>query len=157
MSRTVIAAVVAAVIAILTAIAFFVASTSFEDRLKKEADTKLTRAYQVVQKLNQLDGIDVSNKAERLAAEKEFVAAIRVDSPIERQNQARIGFRRFTADEKQGAVKPDIIALVDATGNVLAMNEVPTVVAPKQWKTDKGTSIIPALDVVLGSKQIISD
>jgi hypothetical protein len=157
MSRTVIAAVVAAVIAILTGIAFFVAATSFEDRLKKEADAKLLRAYQVVQKLHQLEGIDVSNKAERLAAEREFVAAIRTDSPIERQNQASIGFRRFTADEKQGAVKPDIIALVDATGNVLAMNEVPTVVAPKQWKTDKGTSSIPALDVVLGSKQIISD
>ena len=36
------------------------------------------------------------------------------------------------------------------------MNEVPTVVA-KQWKTDKGESIIPALNVVLGNKVIISD
>jgi hypothetical protein len=36
------------------------------------------------------------------------------------------------------------------------MNEVPTVVA-KQWKTDKGESIIPALNVVLGKKVIVSD
>jgi hypothetical protein len=156
MSRTVIAAVVAAVIAVLTAIAFFVTSTSFEDRLKKDADAKLARGYQVVQQLNQLEGIDVSNKAERLAAEKEFVTAIKTDSGSERQTQARIGFQKFTADEKQGDVKPDIIALVDATGNLLAMNEVPTVVA-KQWKTDKGDSIIPALNVVLGKKVIISD
>ena len=42
------------------------------------------------------------------------------------QTQARVGFQRFTADEKQGSVKPDIIALVDASGNLLAMNEVPT-------------------------------
>jgi len=156
MSRTVIAAVVAAVIAVLTGIAFFVTSTSFEDRLKKDADAKLTRAYQVVQKLNQLEGIDVSNKAERLAAEKEFVAAIKAESATERQTQARVGFRKFTADEKQGTVRPDIIALVDASGNLLAMNEVPTVVA-RQWKTDKGESILPALNVVLGGKVIISD
>jgi len=156
MSRTVIAAVVAAVIAVLTAIAFFVASTSFEERLKKDADIKLARAYQVVQQLNQLEGIDVSNKAERLAAEKEFVTALKTDSQGERQTQARIGFQKFVADEKQGDVKPDIIALVDASANLLAMNEVPTVVA-KQWKNDKGESIIPAVKEVLGKKLIISD
>jgi len=156
MSRTVIAAVVAAVIAVLTAITFFVTSTSFDERLKKDADAKLARAYQVVQQLNQLEGIDVSNKAERLAAEKHFVAAIKTDSSVERQTQARLGFQKFNADDKQGDVRPDIIAVVDATGNVLAMNEVPTVVA-KQWKTEKGDSIIPALNVVLGKKVIISD
>jgi len=156
MSRTVIAAVVAVVIAVLTGIAFFVASTSFEERVKKDADAKLARAYQVVQQLNQLEGIDISNKAERLAAEKEFVTAIKTESASERQTQARIGFQTFTADEKQGSVKPDIIALVHANGNLLAMNEVPNVVA-KQWQTDKGDSIIPALNVVLGKKVIISD
>ncbi len=156
MSRTVIAAVVAAVIAALTAVAFFVTSTSYDERVKKDADAKLARAYQVVQQLNQLEGIDVSNKAERLAAEKEFVAAIKTDSGTERAAQARIGFQKFTADEKQGDVKPDIIALVDASGNLLAMNEIPTVVA-KQWKNDKGESIIPAVNIVLGKKLIISD
>jgi hypothetical protein len=156
MSRTVIAAVVAAVIAVLTAIAFFVTSTSFEERLKKDADAKLARAYQVVQQLNQLEGIDVSNKAERLAAAKEFVAAIKTDSVTERQTQARIGFQKFVADEKQGDVKPDIIAVVDASANLLAMHDVPTVVA-KQWKTEKGESIIPAVKEVLGKKLIISD
>src|SRR5689334_15889360 len=156
MSRTVIAAVVAAVIAVLTGIAFFVVSTSFDERVKKDADAKLARAYQVVQQLNQLEGIDISNKAERLAAQKEFVAAIKTDSASERQAQARLGFQKFTADEKQGDVKPDIIALVDASANLLVMNEVPTVIA-KQWKNDKGESIIPAVNVVLGRKMIVSD
>jgi len=156
MSRTIIAAVVAAVIAVLTGIAFFVTSTSFDDRIKREADAKLARAYQVVQQLNQLEGIDISNKAERLAAEREFVTAIRTDSAAERQMQARLGFQKFTADDKQGSVRPDIIALVDASGNLLVMNEVPTVVA-KQWKTEKGEQTIPALNLVLGKKLIISD
>src|SRR3954469_9599697 len=155
MSRTVIAAVVAAVIAALTGIALFVASTKLDERLRRDADAKLVRASQVVQQLNQLEGIDVSNKAERLAAQKEFVAAIKADSAAARQVQAQVGFQKFTADEKQGA-RPDIIALVDASGNLLAMNEVRMVTA-NQWKTDKGESIIPALNVVLGKKLIISD
>jgi hypothetical protein len=156
MPRTVITAVVTAVIAALAAIALLVASASFDERLRRDADAKLTRAYKVVQQLNQLESIDISNKAERLAAERQFVTAIKTDSASERQNQARIGFQRFTADDKQGEVKPDIIALVDASNNILAMNETPAVVA-KQWRTDKGDSIIPALGIVLGKKQIISD
>jgi hypothetical protein len=164
MSRTIITAVVAAVIVVLTAIAFFVSSVSYDDRVRKDADAQLTRAYQVVQRLNQLQGIDVSNKAERLASRAEFVTAIKSSSPSERATQARIGFQKFTADEKQGTVKPDILALVDASGDVLAMYEVPAVV-PRQWRNEAkdeknpvmSPTILPALNVVLGKKVIISD
>jgi hypothetical protein len=167
MSRTVIAAVVAAVIAALAAIAYFVTSTSFDERLKKDADAQLMRAYQVVQQLNQLQGIDVQNKAERLAARPEFVKSLKTDSQTERQTQSRIGFQKFTSDEKQGDVKPDIIALIDANGDVIAMHDVPTVV-PKQWRNDKTyddpklkavmtPTVLPALNIVLGKKVIISD
>jgi hypothetical protein len=155
MSRTVIAAVVAAVIAALTGIAYFVAATSFDDRQRKDADAQLARAYQVVQQLNQLEGIDISNKAERLAAEREFAAALKTDSNAERQGQAGLGFQKFVADDKQ-PIKPDIIALCDASGNVVAMNEQSTVVA-RLWKNDKGEIAIPALNVALERKVIISD
>ena len=60
MSRTVIGAVVAVVIAALTAIAFFVTSTSFEDKIRKDAEAQLRRSYQVVQQLTQLQAIDVA-------------------------------------------------------------------------------------------------
>jgi LPS O-antigen subunit length determinant protein (WzzB/FepE family) len=127
MSRTVIAAVVALVIAGLTAIAYFVTSQSFEERARKDADVALTRAYQVVQRLNQLQGIDISNKAERLAALPEFIGAIR-SSGDDRRRQAQLGFQKFMSADKEGAIKPDIIALVDDSGDMLAMHEVPTVV-----------------------------
>ncbi|MDQ3369965.1 MAG: hypothetical protein M3680_31485 [Myxococcota bacterium] len=155
MSRTVIAAVVAVVIAGLTAITYFVTSQSFEERARKDADAQLTRAYQVVQRLNQLQGIDVSNKAERLAAVPEFSGAIK-SSGDDRRRQAQIGFQKFMAADKEGSIKPDIIALVDANGDLLAMHEVPAVV-PKQWKNEKGESILPALNIVLGKRVIISD
>ena len=159
MSRTVIAAVVAVVIAALTAVAFFVTSKSFEDRVRKDAEAALRRSYQVVQQLAQLEAIDVGNKAERLAADRSFVTALKTESAIERSNQARLGFTKFTSNEKEGDVKPDLIALVDANGLLVAMNDVASVV-PKQWKKENGKSdetIIPALNVVLGNRVIISD
>jgi len=164
MSRTVISAVVAVVIAALTAIAFFISNISFNDRIRKDADAQLTRAYQVVQRLNKLQGIDVSNKAERLASKAEFVTAIKATSQADRSNQARLGFQKFMAEEKQGTTKPDIIALVDKHGDVLAMHEVPTVV-PKQWRNEdkqeknptKLPTVLPALNVVLTKRVIISD
>ena len=156
MSRTIIGAVVAAVIAALTAIAYFVTSTSFDERARKDADVEITRAFQFVGQVNQLKGIDVANKAERLAAMPEFAKAVTTEVTSERQSQARIAFQKFTSDEKQGDTKPDIIALVDASGNLLAMNDMASVVA-KEWKNDKGESLLPALNVVLGKKVIISD
>lgn len=157
MSRTVIAAVVAVVIAALTAVAFFVTSTSIDDKARKEAESQLRRAYQVVGQVNQLEAIDVANKAERLAAEREFVTALKSESQAERNNQSRLGFTKFTSNEKEGDTKPDIIALVDAQGNIVAMNEVSSVV-PKQWKKEgSNDTVIPALNVVLGNRVIISD
>jgi hypothetical protein len=154
MSRTVIAAVVAAVIVVLAAIAYFVTSKSFDERAKKDADAQLNRAHGVIGQVNQLEGIDVANKAEWLASFPEFLSAIKSENV--RASQARIGFQKFTADEKKSPIKPDIIALLDKTGNVLAMSDVPSVVA-KQWKNDKGESVLPAINVVLKKKIIISD
>jgi hypothetical protein len=159
MSRTVIAAVVAVVIAALTAIAFFVTTQSYNDKVHRDAKGQLQRAYQVVQQLGQLEAIDVANKAERLAADHSFVAAIQASGGAETANQARLGFTRFTSNDKEGDLRPDMIALVDGQGNLLAMNEVSGVV-PNQWKKEgdkSGNTIIPALNVVLGNRAIISD
>ncbi|HSN27782.1 MAG TPA: hypothetical protein VLT45_15935, partial [Kofleriaceae bacterium] len=156
MSRTVIAAVVAVVIAALTAVAFFVASTSIDDKVRKDAEAQLRRAYQVIGTVTDLKAIDAQNKAERLAGDRAFVTSLKSESQLERGRQARLGFTKFTSDEKEGRA-PDIIALVDAQGNIVAMNDVPSII-PKQWKKE-GTNdtIIPALNVVLGNRVIISD
>ncbi len=156
MSRTVLAVVVAVVIAALTAAAFIVVGSASDSRVRSDADAQLQRAYQMVQKVSELEAIDIENKAERLAGDRNFVTAIKTESSTDRQTKARLGFAKFTSNDKEGAVKPDIIALVDANGNVLAMNDVPSVV-PKVWKNDKGKTILPAIDVVLGKRIIISD
>lgn len=159
MSRTVIGAVVAVVIAVLTVIALFITTASFDDKIRKDSENQLRRAYQVVGALAQLEAIDVANKAERLAADRGFVNALKAGSTSQRDLQARMAFTKFTSNDKEGDIKPDIIALVDAQGDVVAMNDVPSVV-PKQWKKEgdkPGDTIIPALNVALGHRVIISD
>ncbi len=131
MSRTVIWVVVAGVIVALTAIAFFVTSTSYEERAREDSAAQLRRAYHVIQHLNQLQSIDVSNKAERLASQPWFISAINLTGD-DRRRESTLGFQRFIADEKQGATRPDIIALVDKKGELIAMHEVTNVV-PKLW------------------------
>ena len=63
--------------------------------------------------------------------------ALKTENESDRRNFARDGFTKFTSNEKEGDTKPDIIALVDASGNVVAMHDVPTVVA-NEWKKDGG-------------------
>jgi hypothetical protein len=155
MSRTVIAAVVAAVIVALTVVAFFVTSTSIDDKVRKDADSRLARAFQVADQLNQLRAIDIQNKAENLAGDPSFVQALRQSNEM----YARDGFTKFTSGLKAEDPKPDMIALVDHAGLVIAMHDVPSV-TPKQWLKDPGKpgdTVIPALNVVLGNKVIISD
>jgi hypothetical protein len=165
MSRTVITAVVAVVIAVLTAIAFFVSGISLDDRVRKRADARLTRSYQVVQRLNQLANSDIQGKAERLAAKAEFVNAIKSkasNSKTEAETQARLGFQKFMAEEKTGALKPDRIALIDERGEIVAEHEVTSI--PDAWKSDaqeknptKLPTIIPAVNVALNKRILIAD
>jgi hypothetical protein len=156
MSRTVLAAVVAVLIVALTAIALVLTGSSVDGRIRAESETQRQRASLMAAKLSELEAIDIENKAERLAGDRNFVTAIKTESANDRQTKARLAFAKFTSNDKEGAVKPDIIALVDASGNVLAMNEAPSV-TPKMWKNDKGKTILPAIDVVLGHRVIISD
>jgi hypothetical protein len=170
MSRTVISVVVAGVIVALTAIAFFVTSASFDERARKDSEAQFGRAYQLIQSLNQLQSIDVSNKAERLASLPWFISAINLTG-VDRHREAELGFGRFLNEEK-GSTRPDIIALVDKKGELIAMYGT-SVVVPKQWLArrddtkpaaaadppgeERVETIIPALNLVLRRKVIISD
>jgi len=123
MSRTVLAAVVAIVIATLTGIAFFVTSKQFDDRNRSDAEDRFKDAYALLPKLSELEAIDVENKAERLAADKDFIAAITTESSAERARKAGLAFSHFQTNPGEGDTKPDIIALVDANGLLIAMSE----------------------------------
>ncbi len=67
-----------------------------------------------------------------------------------------IAFTTFTSNPHEGDVKPDIIALVDAQGNIVSMSGISANVPKEMWKKESET-IIPALNVALHSRTIISD
>src|SRR5205814_497917 len=124
-------------------------------KVRKDADKQLDHAYQLADQLNQLRAIDISNKAENLASDRSLVEALKQNNP----SLARDGFTKFTASLKMEDTKPDIMALVDPHGLIVAMHET-SGVTPKQWLKDPnkpGDTVIPALNVVLGNRVIISD
>lgn len=156
MSRTVIAAVVAVVIAGLTTVALLLTSSGFDERTRKDADRQVRRAVELLQRNKLLERISILNKAEKLAAEPGFMAALKAqENPAERSRQAALAFDRFAAKDT-GDAHADIVALLDAQGNLVAMAGVPTVV-PKQWKNEKGEPLWPSINLVLGKRIIVSE
>lgn len=154
MSRTVISVVVAAVIAVLTGVAFFVTSASFDDRSKHEADAHVTVAFQAVTPLLTVSAVSLETKAERLSRIPELIDALK-PANADRGRDATRGFERYANSESREA--SDILALVDKKGYLVAINGVDGTV-PKQWLTpDEKHTIIPALDAVLAKKAVISD
>lgn len=154
MSRTVIAAVVAAVILALTGIAYALISSNLEEKAARDAQSRVKRAHEGLEQTVQVEVFSTISKAERLAADEGFLRALR-SSGAERATNARLAFERFAAKENRDR-QADIIALVDESGNVIAMSEVATVVA-RLWKNDKGKATFPAIDLALQQKIFISD
>ena len=164
MSRTVIAAVVAVVIAALTAVTYLVTSSKIDEKVRKDATAQLSNAHDLIYQLAQLRAIDIQNKAANLAVDAEFVQALELYRPNSKDkqdpgvaNHAATGFTKFTGTRKRSERQPDILAVVHTSGDIIAMNGVDRIIAPNQWKNDKGESILPALDVVRTNRVTISD
>lgn len=155
MSRTVIAAVVAAVIAALTVFSFVLVTSSLEQKNQRDGLSRVVRARQMLHQTIQLDVVSTLSKAERLAADEGFLRALRSDGP-ERSNQSKLAFERFAANKENSGRPADIIALLDESGNVIAMSDVVTVVA-RLWKNDKGEARWPAIALALQQRIIVSD
>lgn len=154
MSRTVIAAVVAAVIIALTGIAYALISSNLEEQAQRDAQSRVQRAHEGLEQTVQVDVFSTISKAERLAADEGVLRALR-PAGGERASQAAMAFGRFAAKESRDR-QADIVALVDESGNVIAMSEVSAVVA-RLWKNDKGELKYPALALALQQKIFVSD
>ncbi len=155
MSRTVIAGVVAAVIAVLTAVAYFVTTSSLDDRARKEAGDRVARAQSLVTQSAKLEALSLQKDAERLSVDAGFLRALNTDNQAERAQQASLAFQRFKAASSDDA-DPDIIALVSKTGDIVAMQDIPNPVA-SEWKDASGKVVWPAVALVLEQRNIISE
>ncbi|MCE9579291.1 MAG: hypothetical protein K8W52_39570 [Deltaproteobacteria bacterium] len=107
--------------------------------------TRMLRASASLRRDGMLDDLGRLKRAERLALDPAIATAL-TSPPGEIARAASVAFARLKADEPGPA--PDVIALVDATGQVVAMDGVANPVAGR-WSDGKGGSTWPSLAVAL--------
>ncbi|MEZ4402675.1 MAG: MXAN_5187 C-terminal domain-containing protein [Kofleriaceae bacterium] len=137
MSRTVIGGIVAALIATLTAILFILVSGSLGKPLQREARALIKRAPEQALNNATLNALDTYNKVEILSHDPGIVAAVRTNLPDERNRAANLAFQQFRAKRERDGRAPDLLALVDATGAIVAMDGVANPVAGEFKKNDQ--------------------
>jgi hypothetical protein len=154
MSRTIIWGIVAGVIVVLTATAYFVTGASLEDAARKSTRDQVVRAQNLLTQTARLEALGLQKDAERLSIDQGLLRAVKSEAPGERASQSNLAFGRFNAASDE-TTKPDIMALVDATGDIVSMfgGNVPA----KEWKNKDGQIVWPALDLVLSKRIVISE
>ncbi|MCA9678094.1 MAG: hypothetical protein KC464_23915, partial [Myxococcales bacterium] len=156
MSRSIIAGVVAVVIAALTATAYFATTSSQEERVQKDLRDRVRRARDQILQTSTLEGLAILKKVEALAAAPEALDAIKAADAKDSQALARLSDRVFTeyrANEKTDP--PDVLALVNDQGDVVAMHGIANPTAG-EFKAD-GKVIVPALAEALQRRIVISE
>lgn len=154
MSRTGIIVAVTVLILALTGLSHFVASSLVSGRARNDALTQVSRARELLKQNAQLEALSVLAKAERLAADGDFTRALKA-AGRERQEIASRAFGRFMSNLKDTESRPDFLALVDQSGDVIAMSDVANVDA-KMWKNPQNEPI-PAIKAALTERVTISE
>ena len=153
MSRTVIGGIVAIAIAAVTAVTYIVVTSGLNDRVRKDAEAMMVPNRLPQQAANNatLVALDTFKKVEGLAKDESVVSALRTS--VDRARTSELAFQRFRA-QKEGA-EPDMLALVDASGNIVAMDGVNNPVAG-ELKRD-GRVAWPGLALALSSRVYLSE
>lgn len=153
MSRTVIGAIVAIAIAALTAVTYVTVTGGLAERQRAEARVQMQPGRLPQQALNNatLNGLDTFKKVEGLAKDPDIVMALKADNAGDRLRNADLGFQRFRA-VKEGA-EPDLLALVDKSGNIIAMDGVNNPVA-SELKTKDGKVAWKGLELALADQRL---
>src|SRR5688572_3028494 len=128
MSRAKIGAVVVAVVAALTAAAYVLTTRRLESQARKDVETRVARAQQLVIHSAVLDASDLDDKVSRLAEDPLFQDMSTAPTPQRKQELAREAFADFVKAQK---VKPDFIAVTNAEGWVIEMD--PPLPEPENW------------------------
>ncbi len=142
MNRSIIGGIVAAVIVALTATAYLVTTRRLVGDIKQDTHASVQRAKGLLERTAQLEGLGVLKKAEALAADPHLLAALQADNPQDRLREANRAFGGFKSD--QSDAQPDILALVDINGDIIAEDGVSNPLAG-EWKKPDGSSLYPAL------------
>jgi hypothetical protein len=148
MSRSIIGGIVALVIAALTATAYLVTTSNQEERVQKDLRDRVGRARNQVRQNATLEGLAILKKVEALAATPELLDALKaaeVKDGVALSRDATRAFTEYRANEK--SEPPDVLALVNDKGDVVAMHGVATPTA-SEFKTDGKINVAPLAEVL---------
>ena len=156
MSRPVIAAIAAAVIAALTAVAYFVTTSSLESRIRSDLKRRVVNAQDLLLRNSDLEGLGLLKRAEALSRDPRFVLSLTAEG----KPNARIAEEAFEVFSKTLAIgqpKPILLSLTDKDGKVIALLNGDKPVAspiPDTYLSD-GKIEYPALRLALSNKRYL--
>lgn len=137
MSRNLIAGTVAVAIAALTAALYFVTASTLHRPLDREARALIKRVPEQAQNNATLTALDTYNKTEELSHKDDVAAALRTTDAIERARAANLAFQWFRGRREREGSHADLLALVDRSGAIVAMDGVTNPVAGEFKKDGK--------------------
>jgi hypothetical protein len=120
MSRPVLGAILAGIIAVLTAIAYFVTSGILRGGIEKDVTLRVAKAQELLIQNSSLEMLGLLKRTEALAREPDLVKAL-VHGSGPNPVQAEQVFQKFRASLAAGEDQPDIMALTDEKGRLIAL------------------------------------
>jgi hypothetical protein len=120
MSRPVLGAVVAAIIAVLTATAYFVTSGILRGGIERDVKLRVAKAEELLIQNSSLEMLGLLKRTEALARDPGLVKAL-VGGSGPNPVQAEQVFQKFRANLSRGEDLPDIMALTDENGKLVAL------------------------------------
>jgi len=120
MSRPVLGAILAAAIAVLTAVAYFVTTGILRDGIEKDVTLRVAKAQELLIQNSSLEMLGLLKRTEALARDPGLVKAL-VGGSGPNPVQAEQVFQKFRASLSAGEDQPDIMALTDENGKLVAL------------------------------------
>jgi HAMP domain-containing protein len=158
MSRPVLGAVVAAIIAVLTATAYFVTSGILRGGIERDVKLRVAKAQELLIQNSSLEMLGLLKRTEALARDPGLVKAL-VGGTGPNPVQAEQVFQKFRASLSAGESQPDIMALTDESGKLVALVSGDRPVfrpIPDTYIRD-GKVKYPGLQAALGERRITSE
>lgn len=127
MSRSVIAAVLAAFIAILTVAAYFVTTSKLEGRIHQDVEQRVAKSQELLVQNSSLEMLRLLKHAEAMALDPKLAEALGNDGTDGTEATppnpvlAEEVFKKFRAGLKTEEAQPDIMAMTDDQGKLIAL------------------------------------
>lgn len=157
MSRRALAALVATFVVLLTAACYWATTRQISALLTKDSKERVVRAARLVDQGAKLELLQLLRDAEELAAAPDVLKIAREQTTRGRAAAKQLAFDAFLKTYKGN--RPDIVAMVDATGEIIALDGVSLPVA-SDWKVDgkkDGEVIFPAVAWALAQRVSVSE